>query len=79
MPLLILFFLLYGLGWIIALPFKLVYWVFVGLFVTFGNILYLLGEGWDALWCGDGSVVGAKLVTVASVVGLLIYLITKYA
>jgi len=86
----VLYYLAQAVWFVIKLPLMLLKWIFMGVFLLLAGIVSIVstvfrwigdftGFLWDGLWDGDGSVVGAKLLTLVVVVGTIIYFIVKHA
>ena len=76
-----LYFLGAGVWFLLKLPFLLIARLFQGVFMLlvliFQFFATLFGNGYSALFSGDASVVGAKLLTVGLVIVTIIYLIAN--
>ena len=86
----VLYYIVRGAWFILKLPFKLLYWIVAGIFMLLAGIFAFLGTVFggvrdasetflDALWSGDGSVIAAKLLTIAAAIGTIVYLLVKHA
>lgn len=86
----IVYYLVKAVWFAIRLPLMFLKWIVMGVFLLLAGIVSIIstvfrwigeftGFFWDGLWEGDGSVVGAKLLTLVCVVGTIIYLIVKHA